>query len=256
MTIPIVIKNVAIGEGIPKICVPLTGNTAECILQEARAAVEAGADIVEWRADFFEKLTDEKALVQVLERLGEILSRIPLIFTIRTREEGGQIRIGMETYGQCCLTAARTGKADLIDVQVFGQEKEKRELVGKIHDAGAYVIASFHNFDQTPEEKELRNRFLAMDQTGADILKIAVMPQKEEDVASIMQVTDSVRKKDTRKPLISMSMGKLGGISRLQGEKIGSAITFGVVGASSAPGQFPIGILRRELLAFHDAIRD
>ena len=38
MTKPIQIKNLTIGSGIPKICVPLTGTTREKICQEAEAA--------------------------------------------------------------------------------------------------------------------------------------------------------------------------------------------------------------------------
>ena len=38
MTKPIQIKNLTIGAGIPKICVPLTGTTREKICQEAEDA--------------------------------------------------------------------------------------------------------------------------------------------------------------------------------------------------------------------------
>ena len=50
------VRKVEIGKGIPKICVPLTGTTREKICQEAEDAKKAAADLVEWRADFFEEL--------------------------------------------------------------------------------------------------------------------------------------------------------------------------------------------------------
>ena len=255
MTSPILIKNTAIGEGIPKICVPITGSTEEEICREAEAAVAAGADLAEWRADYFENLLQPGGLLPVLKKLGEILEQMPLIFTIRTKEEGGQISLSMEQYRQCCLDAAGSGCADLIDVQVFGREEEKKELIRQKQKEGVCEIASSHDFEKTQETQMLLERFRVMDQTGADILKIAVMPQKPEDVSAIMKATEQM-KKICQKPLISMSMGEMGGISRLQGEKSGSAVTFGVVGASSAPGQFPIGILREELLAFHEKISE
>ena len=58
MTKPIQIKNISLGEGLPKICVPLTGKTEEEIKEEGKKTVEAGAELVEWRADFFEALED------------------------------------------------------------------------------------------------------------------------------------------------------------------------------------------------------
>ena len=90
MTKPIQIKNLTIGAGIPKICVPLTGTTREKICQEAEDAKKAAADLVEWRADFFEELMNPEACQNVLEALAEILGETPLLFTIRTSEEGGK----------------------------------------------------------------------------------------------------------------------------------------------------------------------
>ena len=98
MTKPIQIKNLTIGAGIPKICVPLSRTTREKICQEAEDAKKAAADLVEWRADFFEELMNPEACQNVLEALAEILGETPLLFTIRTSEEGGNITISLEDY--------------------------------------------------------------------------------------------------------------------------------------------------------------
>ena len=42
MTKPIMIKTLCLGDGQPKICVPLTGGTAEELFQEAEKIKEAG----------------------------------------------------------------------------------------------------------------------------------------------------------------------------------------------------------------------
>ncbi|MEI3472738.1 MAG: type I 3-dehydroquinate dehydratase [Blautia faecis] len=88
MTKPIKIKNLTIGVGIPKICVPLTGITKEQICKEAEAAKKAGADLVEWRADFFEGLLNKQACDQVLEELAQILGERPLLFTTVPKKKG------------------------------------------------------------------------------------------------------------------------------------------------------------------------
>ena len=250
MTKTIQIKKLTIGAGIPKICVPVTGTTEEKICQEAKAAKKAAADLVEWRADFFEKLMDQEACDQILEKLSEILEETPLLFTIRTSEEGGNITISPEGYSACNINAAKSKKADLVDVEVMKNSDEKKKLVEELQKEGVKVIASSHDFEKTDSPEILLNRFREMEKSGADILKMAVMPHGFEDVAAIMEATNAMSK-ECGKPLVSMAMGSIGSISRISGENFGSAITFGTVGAASAPGQFPIGELRSLLEALH-----
>lgn len=251
MTKPIQIKNLTIGSGIPKVCVPLTGRSKEEICKEAEAARDAGADLIEWRADFYEALENREKTAEILSALADILGQIPLLFTIRTKKEGGNRQITTEDYVNYNLSAADTGKAALIDVEAFGDEGEKETLIKALREKGVRVIASYHNFDKTEDRDALLERFKIMDKTGADILKIAAMPHEFDDVAAIMQVTNSMTDRFTDKPLIAISMGSLGSMSRIAGENFGSAVTFATVGKASAPGQFPIMELRMMMEALH-----
>ena len=67
------IRNVKIGEGIPKICIPIVDENTEEIIETVRKIKLSGADLVEWRADFFKDIEDFDKLRQVLEILREIL---------------------------------------------------------------------------------------------------------------------------------------------------------------------------------------
>ena len=53
---PVIVRNIKIGEGIPKICAPIAEAPREEILSSAKNIREAGADLVEWRADWYESL--------------------------------------------------------------------------------------------------------------------------------------------------------------------------------------------------------
>lgn len=251
MTKPIYIKNAVIGDGIPKICVPIMGENLETLCQEAEAAQKAGADLVEWRADFFEKIFYPDAVKEVLYSLGNILGSTPLIFTVRTKEEGGNLEISVNDYIEILKHVSDTKKADLIDVEFFRGTEKMTALTEELHKRQTLVISSSHDFSKTDKKEVLKERFLQMDQSGADILKMAVMPKEFEDVASIMQVTSEVAKTCTDKPLISMAMGTIGSISRIAGENFGSSVTFGCLGKASAPGQFPIEELRIMMEALH-----
>lgn len=250
MTKPIIIKNVVLGEGQPKICVPLTGKNRETLCLEAEKARAASADLVEWRADFFENLLDEEDLMKTLRVLSDILRGIPLLFTVRTQEEGGQIHISPESYGKLNQAAAGSGYVDLVDVEIFSQ-KHPEELIRQLHKTEVKVIGSSHDFQKTDDRETLLKRFRTMDRSGADILKMAVMPEEFDDVAAVMQATSEMVRNYTEKPVISMAMGGIGSISRIAGENFGSAVTFATVGAASAPGQFPIQELRTMMEALH-----
>lgn len=255
MTKPIDVCGLVLGAGMPKICVPLIGKNESELRVQAAAAKEAGAELVEWRADFFEKLEEPERLQAMLQTLTEILGDTPLLFTIRTVEEGGSLAVSPENYARINLAAARSGGAALVDVEIFSGGADKKPLIQSIQEQGCRVIASSHDFAKTDAKEQLLERFEQMNRTGADILKMAVMPKTPEDVVTLMQATKEMTTR-TARPLISMSMGKLGEESRVLGEKFGSSLTFATVEQASAPGQIPIALLRPRLAACHAELQE
>ena len=61
-------------------------------------------------------------------------------------------------------------------------------------------------------------------------------------------------RQECEKPLVSMAMGSIGSISRISRENFGSGITFGTVGAASAPGQIDVEELRTVLGIIHKSL--
>ncbi len=252
------VRGVRIGDGIPKICIPVMGGRVEEILDEAKKASMADPDMVEWRIDTMEEPEDENAVRDALRGLRGIFSAIPLVATFRSAREGGGYPCGQEVYERICLSVIELGEADLIDVEYFAGEGTVKRLIRTAHEAGMGVILSSHDFSCTPREEELLSRLAAMEAAEGDILKLAVMPKNAADVTALLHVTAlsaGLRGEEKmEKPLITMSMGSLGSISRVCGELTGSAVTFGCVSKASAPGQMEAAQLRRELLAFHDRL--
>ena len=62
------VRNIKIGEGIPKICVPIVGVTKEDIINEAKTFENIPVDVVEWRVDWFENVFDIEKVKDVLTR--------------------------------------------------------------------------------------------------------------------------------------------------------------------------------------------
>ena len=59
------VKQLVIGEGVPKICVPIVACDQQSILAEAEKAEQSKADMVEWRADFWEFCKDFEKVEQL-----------------------------------------------------------------------------------------------------------------------------------------------------------------------------------------------
>ena len=79
------------------------------------------------------------------------------------------------------------------------------------------------------------------------------MPKEERDVLNLLNATLMAREQ-LEIPIVTMSMGGIGTISRLCGESFGSALTFGCVGKASAPGQMELKQLKDILNQIHRGI--
>ena len=252
------VRGVRIGEGIPKIIVPVVAGTKEKILEEASRVMDPvggiPADLIEWRADFYEGGDDPAQAVHTAGSLRAVLKDTPLLFTFRTFAEGGQKEIPLPSYTELCRKVAESGLIDLLDVELSVGEEAFTHLVRAAHDAGVKVIASSHDFQGTPPKEELLRRLRRMQDLGADICKIAVMPQNPRDVLTLLDATQEMVEHFADRPLITMSMSGQGLITRLCGEVFGSAATFGAAGAgmASAPGQIDAQELRSLLVLLHD----
>lgn len=251
---PVTVRGVVIGEGAPKIIVPIVGKTAGEITQKAAEFPGMPIDIVEWRADFYEDIFDTAQVLEILAGLRVALGEMPLLFTFRTKGEGGEREITTEKYTALNLAVAGSGHADLIDVEIFSGDDTVRALVDAAHAAGVGVVASNHDFSATPTREEIVRRLCKMQQMGADLPKIAVMPTCTADVLTLLAATSEMHEQHADRPIITMSMAATGVTSRLAGEVFGSAATFGAVGQVSAPGQIPVGELAQVLAVLHRAL--
>lgn len=246
------VRGLRIGEGIPKICVPMTGTTVEELKGEAAGLCEAGADLAEWRMDWFSEWKKEEILGQALEEIRRSLGEIPLLVTFRTEKEGGNAFIDPDGYRKLYGLVLQSGCADMIDLELFFERTVVTELLKTAKGLGVKTVLSSHDFQKTPEDSELRSRLFVMEALGADVAKIAVMPRSPQDVARLLLVTAEGSQKLSC-PVITMSMGGRGVISRLAGESFGSAVTFGTVGRASAPGQISLKPMKEVLTIIHSA---
>lgn len=247
------IRDIRLGEGIPKICVPLVAKTKDEFLNSAEALEKINLDLVEVRIDHFEDVENIQEVKSLLKDLRDILKNIPILFTFRSLKEGGEKEVSVEYYKTLNIEIAKTGFVDLVDTELFTGDEVVKEIVDEVHKEGVKIVMSNHDFNKTPEREEIVRRLCRMQELNADLPKIAVMPKSAGDVLKLLCATNDMVTKYAETPIITMSMGGLGVISRIAGETFGSALTFGAAGKASAPGQVDVDSLVSVLDILHKA---
>lgn len=243
MTSILKVRDLKIGDGIAKICVPIVGRNRDEILKAAKNIKEHNIDIIEWRSDYYKDVLNYEKTIDLLKELRYLIEETLLIFTFRTLDEGGCEHISDQVYKELNIKVANSGLVDIIDVECFSKEKIARNLIKSIHDKGVKVIGSSHNFENTPDIEEIEEKFIDINKFEVDILKLATMSKSEKDSLNMILASKNISDKLIDKAVISICMGSYGMSTRL----LASAITFGFIGENSASGQISALDLKRIL---------
>jgi 3-dehydroquinate dehydratase-1 len=234
---------------VPAIIAPLTGGSTEAVAAQAAAAgSEPGVDVLEWRVDALLEAQDAwgvrssraaRAVVEGFE--AATLPGLPVLATFRSEAEGGEcpLEVYFELVAALMGVAAPDDRGGMVSPSAVDVEIARDgalELIGAARETGVAVVASSHEWEATPPAEEIQARLHRMAAAGADVAKIAVMPQTMEDVFSLMQATHAASEA-LAIPVIGIAMGERGRLTRLCAAEFGSAATFATVGAASAPGQ-------------------
>lgn len=239
----------------PVICVPVMAAKAGEIVAAVSALVDEGISMIEWRADYFEGIGSRKAIGDVLKALRPLVKNTVLLFTVRTEEEGGRFNGDEDAYIEAIDAAASSGACDFVDVE-FLSVQSPRDVIDLVHrNSSARVVLSHHDFEVTEDEEVLAGQLEDMNAVGADLLKLAVMPQSVGDLLNLLYATYGFGQAYPDSLLVTMSMGKEGMLSRFTGEIFGSCITFASVGPASAPGQLPYEDCRSLLSLIHKNLK-
>lgn len=243
------IRDKVFGEGKPKICLPVIDTTDEDILRTVETYERLSDwDVLEVRLDHYEGTLLGDA-TDLLMKIREKTSRL-ILATLRTKDEGGQMIIDDDHYGLTLSSIITARAADLVDIESSRDHTVVLSLTDLCRENDVKSIISKHYFNETPSNDDMREIMEEMNVLDGDILKLAVMPQETSDVMRLMKVTSEMSYRlDT--PLITMSMGDLGKLSRISGEITGSVMTFGSYGEKSASGQITLSKLQDILEELH-----
>lgn len=232
--------------GPTRIIAPIMGRTPQALADGIAALDAHPVDLVEWRIDpLISRLDDPATAATAIEAAWEQAvsqAPVPVLATIRTGDEGGETDVEDGDYARLVTLLARF--ADAVDVEIA--RTGAHALIAQSHEAGAAVVASSHDFDQTPTDDALAALYADMAKAGADVLKVACRVATAEEAVRVLGAQIAAHRAHHR-PIIGIGMGDAGALTRIGGSAVFSAATFATVGASSAPGQFTVEETRRVL---------
>ncbi len=191
-------------------------------------------DIIEIRIDKFRNLKVPYVIQHVsrIKNLGK-----PVILTIRSKSEGGVGNVDDKLRYD--LFSALVEYCDYIDIEL-SSAKIIKSVVKLAWQNSIKLIVSYHNFSETPVNSKLEKILKDSKKTGADIVKIAVMPKSNADLKQLLKF--SVEHDKDRKIIIAM--GKSGKVSRIFFPLAGSVFTYTYLGNKDiAPGQIPLEMM-------------
>ena len=211
-------------------------------LEEAQA-IDANryvdADIIEWRADFLPK--DE--ILQVAPAIFEKFAGRELLFTLRTRAEGGEIDLSAQEYVQVIKDVTQLYQPEYVDFEYFGN----KDVFDQMLDFPNLVL-SYHNFQETPGNMmEILSELTSL---NPKVVKVSVMAHTEQDVLDLMNFTRGFKTLNPEQEYVTISMGKVGKVSRITSDVTGSSWSFASLDVASAPGQISLSNMKkiREIL--------
>ena len=241
------VRGTVIGGPKVAVCLPLVAKNRKALLDQAGATISMQPDLLEWRVDSYDGATHTVETLDTLAAMRSTIDGMPLIFTCRIQKEGGARSLPQEHRLDLISAAVRSGHVDIVDIELCNGPEFIESIRRTCREAGTPLMLSYHDFKETPEEGFICDTLLQARNLGADIAKMAVMPNNYGDVLTLMNATLWARTQTVEIPIVTMAMGEAGGISRIAGGLFGSDMTFAMGRDASAPGQIPIDRLRQAM---------
>ena len=223
------------------VCVPLTCETFEDVINYVKDAEQGGADLVEIWLDslpftYGKSRKDQKLMNELCG-----LIDLPILCVNKAGEEKGSCgqpeaeRVGL-------LAKAVMAGVDYIDVGIHTDPELVQLLVDTIEEQGGMtqLIISYHNFETTPPHEELEEIVNQAKERGADVVKIATYATSESDNQTLFTLLDFIQQQGIRG--IVVCMGGYGKASRIHATEHGSIWTYAALDENlkTAPGQITL----------------
>jgi len=194
--------------------------------------ISQGVDALEVRVDLFKDHSPDF----IREQIGLVRrhSKLPIIFTVRTLDQGGKFSNNEETIFSLLKLGIRLG-CEYIDVEITSSFNYRNSLLSSKQ--RSKVIASFHDPQGVLSFSELKFKFEEATQNGkADVVKIVGFAKEMSDNFQLRNIVDSL---DLQVPVVAICMGEKGKLSRVLNRYM-TPVTHPALPFKAAPGQLSV----------------
>jgi len=164
----------------------------------------------------------------------------PLLLTVRSRKEGG--KLSLPSRERIARFKLFMPFADVLDCELASRDI----LPWVVREAKRYrkgLILSYHDLRKTPSLGKLKTLLKRSLSYRPCLTKIAVTARTQGDLLPLI----SFLRRNEKRDLVLIAMGKAGQVSRILFPALGSRITFGSLGRAAAPGQIPVPLLNQAI---------
>jgi pentafunctional AROM polypeptide len=211
------------------------------LLQE----VVVGSDAVELRVDLLEDPSTKDGVCSVdflIEQVTLLRSHIvqPIIFTLRTKSQGGRFPDNAHKEALALYRAALRLAFDFIDLEITSPDS----LLQEVSEKKAYckIIASHHDpkGELSWKDGSWTQHYNKALQYG-DVIKLVGVARTYQDNHSLAAFKESQSSHDV--PLIAINMGELGKVSRIENMFM-TPVSHPKLASAAAPGQLSAAQIR------------
>lgn len=125
---PVTVRTIKIGEGRPKICVPIVEAEKEGILAQAAALRGLPLDMAEWRADWYQDVQDISRVVDTVRELRKVLGDLPLLLRFVQRRKAGPSR-WLLRLTQSCVRLWRGRDMQILSMWKYSRPGRRQKIL-------------------------------------------------------------------------------------------------------------------------------
>jgi len=237
----VTIGTLAIGTGLPKIGVVLSGESRQNLLGKAAQILTSATQIVFWRLNAYQELDNRAELINTAAQLQQILGTIPVVATFNHVTSA----VDFETYFQTYQTLVNNRSVAAVDIDMDMVKQAQYQVLAEQIRAN-HVSLLVSQTQSAATQEALLATYQALAATGADLVQIISSATTAKDILTLMTATaEAVQRVEV--PVIATAPGVLERYSSVCGQLTGSAIVFGRVGQAGNYGQLTVNQLQQTL---------
>ncbi|MBU4299224.1 type I 3-dehydroquinate dehydratase [Patescibacteria group bacterium] len=209
--------------------------------EKIKIAKLEGADVIELRADSYPKISVNDLLK--LKKISNAL-KIPVIFTLRSKEEGGKYNFSFEKKLKLIEKAIELN-FEYVDIELKFLEKLGKNVLKLKGNSKIKIILSFHNLKGTETLEGLRGIKKRIASLKPDIIKLAVFSRSEKTNQDILKIIKETKREG--KDIVGIALGERGKKIRLKSAFEGNYLTYCCLNKKekTAPGQLTLNDFKK-----------